>query len=276
MARFSLPTLNAAQRLLAQEPEIGVESNVFVSPTGLIKLGTVRTDAVGAISWTPHPGAAFGSGLDLHVSFATPILGVAAPVITLDGTVVTSGAGTIVATGVIPAYVANQSHTYPEGYAMDMIPQGVGNSARLVTAIAGVTSLANVPANSELVIWGSGVSDFVEIGWKKSVDGAYSVSSTVSLANKYNPSAVTKKGVGEVNNLTMEFSHIHAMEGITRYDQLKVNVLVKVLKNGTVQDQNILYIGHRVSATPKRGEGNDGVVESSTGPVEAVLKFYAA
>lgn len=274
--RFALPALSAAQRLKAEEPEIGVESNVFVSAVDMIRLGTIKTDATGAITWTARPGAAYGAGIDIHATFAKPIVTTAAPVITLDATIVTSGAGTIVATAVVPAHVTNQAQVYPEGTSFDMIPQGEGNSANLVTAIAGVTSLVNVPTNSEITIWGSPASsNFVELGWKKSVDGAYSTSSTVSLANRYNASAVTKKGRGEVTELTMEFSHINFMEGIARYDGLKIAVLVKIIKDDSVHDQNIVYVGHRMNCTPKRGEGNDEVMESSSGPIEAVLKFSA-
>lgn len=274
--RFSLPVLTSAQILIAENPEIGVESNVFASAAEVIQLGTIKTDALGAITWTPKPGAAYGSGLDVHVAVENPINGSAAPVITLDATIVTVGTGTLAATFAVPSWVANQGNIYPQGIAFDMIPQGSGNALRLVTAIAGVTSLANVPNNSELTVYGSPASsNFVEIGWKKTVDGAYNTPSSVSLANGYNPSAAIKKGRPDVAELSMEFHHVSSMDGMCRYNGMRVSVLNKVIADGSVTKEHILYIGHRPNATPKRGEGNDAVVESSSGPVVKCIRFVA-
>jgi hypothetical protein len=274
--RFSLPTLSAAERLIAENPEIGVESNVFVSAADVIEIGTIKTDSLGAITWIAKPGASLGAGMDVHVSLAKPISAAAAPVITLDATVVTTGAGTVAGTFVVPAWVGNQNQIYPEGYALDMIPQGVGNSARLVTAVTGVTSMTNVPANSELTVWASPASsNFAELGWKKSVDGAYSAYTTVSIANKYNPTAASKKGVGEIKELNMDFVAVSTMDGVSRYDGMRVAVLVKIIKDDAVHSENIVYTGHNLNASTKRGEGNDAVIESSKGPFQRALKFVA-
>lgn len=274
--RFSLPTLSAAAILIAENPEIGLESNVFMSASEVIKLGTIKTDAAGAITWIPRPGASFGAGLDIHVSLKTAIVAAAAPVITLTATVAVTGASTVAGTLAVPSWAANQNQFYPEGYALDLIPTGVGDTARLVTAIAGVTSLANVPNNSELTVWGSpAASNFVEVGWKKTVDGAYATPGTVSIANKYNPSAAIKKGRPEVTELKMDFNHISSMDGISRYTGLRTSVLVKIIKDDAVTTEHILYLGYRPNASPTRGEGNDEVVESSSGPVEACIRFIA-
>lgn len=274
--RFSLPTLSAAAALIAQNPEIGLESNVFMSANEVVKLGTIKTDAAGAITWTPRPGASYGTGLDVHVSLKTAIVAASAPVITLTATIATVGAGTVAGTLAIPAWAANQNQFYPEGYALDLIPQGTGNDAQLITAIAGVTSLANIPVNSELVVWGSPLaSNFVEIGWKKTVDGSYATPGTVSIANKYNPSAAIKKGRHDVTELKMDFNHISSMDGVARYTGLRTTALVKIIKDDAVTTEHIVYIGYRPNASPTRGEGNNEVVESSSGPVEACIRFVA-
>ncbi len=274
--RFSLPVLSAAQVLIAENPEIGVESNAFASAEEVILLGTIKTDALGVATWYPKAGADYGAGLDIHVSNDTPLNEASAPTVSLDATVVTSGAGTLLSTYAVPSYSANQGHIYPAGSAFDMIPQGVGNSARLVTAITGVDALTNIPANSELSIWGSPASsNFVEVGWGKSVDGAYNTVSTISIANRYNPTGATKKGVGEVAELSMDFNHISSMDGMCRYNGLRVTILNKIIADDTVHKSNIVYTGYRPNAKPTRGSGNDEVIETSTGPYEKCLVFNA-
>ncbi len=276
--RFSLPTLSAPEVLIAENPEIGAESsdNIYASATEVQVLGTIKTDALGGITWIPRPGAAYGAGLDVHVVNVTPILGTLAPVITLNATVVTAGSTTLVTTFGKPSYVPDQNQVYGEGCGFDMIPQGSGNSARLVTAIAGVATLTNVPINSEFVVLGSPLSaNFVDIGWGKSVDGAYNSSSTISLARGYNPTGATKKGVGEVKELTMDFNHVSSQAGMCAYNGMRTSVLVKILADNTVHKSNILYYGYRGISNPKRGVGNDEVVETCAGPFEGCAVFNA-
>ena len=271
--RYSLPVLSAAQVLIAQNPEIGVESIVHVSPVEVVKLGRIVFDAAGDPTWYPKAGASFGTGLDLHLRLDSAVAATAAPSITLTVTTPT-GADTAVALLSIPSWVTDQTHVYPVGKALDMVP--VITATDLVTAIAGVAANANVPANTEYSVWGSPpASKFIEIGYKRSVAGPYNVPAAIPLADGYNPAAAIKQGRPEIPELSMEFLHITAMGGLARYNGHRTSVWVKVLKDKTVHAENIVYCGHRPQATPSRGDGNDEVVESSSGPYEDVLLFTA-
>ena len=274
--RLSLPALNAAQILIANKPEMGVESQVFVSPVEVVRLGKIVVDAAGVAAWTPEPGASLGNGMDIHLKVGSGFTATAAPSITLTGTLADDTAGTAVAALVVPSWVPDQSKTFQEGFAVDFIPAGAGNSAKLVKAISSA-AITNVPANTEFTVFGSPASsNFVELGWKRGAEGRYNTPNSVSFADGYNPSAAVKPGRPEVPELTLSFAHIAASYGLGHYNGRRVSVLLKVKKNkSSVHVSNILYTGYVPSASPNRGDGNDEVVETSTGPFEDCMQFDA-
>lgn len=278
--RFSLPALSAAQQLVATRPETGVDSSqVFVTPLEIQLLGRIVFDAAGANPvWYPTPGATLGAGLDIHLRCDTPItVQAAAPSITLDCTLVGPVANaTAVATLAIPAWVADQTHVYPVGHALDFVPQGVGNSAKLVTAIAGVNASANIPGSAIFSVYGSPlVSKFIPVGYKRGIEGPYNIPGSVPIADGYNPSAAIKAGRAEVPELNFQFVHIDAMAGVTRYNGHRVSFWNKIVKDNSVHTANIVYVGVRPNASPNRGDGNDEVIETVTGPYENFLSFSA-
>ena len=286
--RFTLPALSPADSLIAQNPESDLEANVFVSPVEVIQLGRILVDPSGVATWKPKPGASFGTGLDIHVRCDTPIRSTtAAPVITLATTI--PGApvvppatpnppvtGTAVATFGVPSWSADQAQIYPAGASFDLIPAGAGNTNALVLSITGVTSATNVQPNAEFTVYGSpAASNFVEVGFKRGVEGPYNTPGSIHIADKYNPAAAIKEGRPEVPELHMEFAHISHMDGISRYNGSRVSVLLMVKKDKAVLTSNILYVGYRPASSPARKDGNNEVVESSKGPYENVLLFGA-
>ena len=275
--RFSLPVLSAAQVLVAQNPEIGVDSVVLASPVEVVKLGTIMLDALGVATWYPKAGASFGAGLDVHLRLESEILADAAPTVELNVTLVgVEPPTTALATLAVPSWVADQNHIYPVGHALDFVPQGTGNGSKLVTAITGVHAVTNAPASAEFSVWGSfAASNFIEIGYKRGTEGEYNVPASVAIADGYNPAAAIKKGRPDVPELNLEFAHISAMGGMTRYNGHRTSVWVKILKDKAVHSGNVVYVGCRLHSTPKRGGGNDEVVETAKGPYENVLLFDA-
>lgn len=274
--RLSLPVLSAAQILVANKPEIGVESIIKVSPIESLLVGRVLVNASGVASFVAEPGASLGTGMDLHLKVDIMPTATLAPTVTLNVTLDDDAAGTAEADLVVPSWFPDQSKTFGEGWSLDFIPQGAGNSAKLIKAITGV-SVANVPANSEFVVYATpSAASFIELGWKRGAQGAYNVPSTVAIPDGYNPSAAVKPGRGEDRSLTLSFAHVAAGYSISRYNGKRVTVLIEVKKNRrAVHVGNVLYHGYIPSASPDRGDGNDEVVESSEGRFEDCLLFTA-
>lgn len=274
--RFSLPALTGAAALINANPEIGVESIVNASALEAILIGKIVVDATGSPTWFPRSGVSLGTGMDIHLRCDDGLIADAAPVVTLNATLADDTEGTIQSTFSVPSSAVDQALIFPVNYSLDMIPQGVGNSAKLVKEVSDVDSITNVPANTEFEVWASpAASNFVEIGFKRGAEGVYIVPATVPVANRYNPSAVIKKGRSEVPELSLEFAHISHMDGMARYNGHRTTVYLKVLKDKSVHSANIVYAGYRPQSTPKRGDGNEEVVESSKGAYERCLLFCA-
>lgn len=277
--RFSLPAVAAALIPIAQAPEIALESLVRISPIDLTLLGQVRVDAGGVATWHAAPGVTIpAGGYDLHLRADESLGGESGlPSVTLDVTLDgVVGASTAVAALAIPSYVADQSNTFPIGQAADFVGQGVGNSLRLVTAIDDINTSANLPANSVFSVLGSlPAENFVQLGYKRSVNGPYSTPAYVPIADRYNPSAAVKKGRSEQSSLELAMVNISSMGGLTRYNGQQVAVVVDIIKDNVVTTERIVYTGYGVAATVPRGDGNDEVVETSTGPFKSYLNFVA-
>jgi hypothetical protein len=276
MARLSIAALSAAQILIANKPEIGVESVIKISPIESLLVGKIVVNSAGAASWVAEPGASLGDGMDLHLKVDIMPTASAAPTIALDVTLEGAVISPAEADLLVPSWFPDQAKTWGEGWALDFIPQGSGNAAKLVTAVTGVT-VTNVPANSEFMVFATPpISSFTEYGWKRGAQGAYNVPSTVSIPDGYNPSAAVKPGRGEERMLTLSFAHVAAGFSISRYNGKRVTVLIEVKKNRRlVHVSNILYHGYIPSASPDRGDGNDEVVETSEGRFEDCLLFTA-
>jgi hypothetical protein len=274
--RFALPVLSASEILLAKKPEIGLESRVFISVVPMQKIGRITVTSAGAATFIAEAGVTWGAGLDLHLKVDSPIRSGSAPTVTLnctlEGPLETQ---TALATFANPAWVPDQSHSYQVGRGFDFIPQGAGNSAKLVTAVTGV-SVTNISQYAEFIVYGSpAASNFVEMGWKKGASGQYATPASISFADGYNPAAAIKAGRPDVPELNISLSHIAASAGMVRYNGHTVAALLKVIKDKSVHVSNIIYTGYRPQANPERGEGNDEVVESSAGPFEDCMQFDA-
>jgi hypothetical protein len=274
--RLALAALTAAQIQIAKKPEIGLSSRVFASAVPVQKVGRIIVSATGTTTFVAEAGVDWTAGMDLHVKVDSPIRAASAPTLTLNCTLEGPETGqTTVATFAVPAWVSDQSHTYQVGRGLDFIPQGAGNTNKKVLAITGASS-ANITQYAEFVVYGTPAeASFVEIGWKKSATGQYSTPVSIPIADGYNPSAALVLGRPEVPELTLNFSHIVASGGMVRYNGHTVAVLLKIIKDKSVEVSRILYTGYRPQTNPERGEGNDEVMESSTGPFEDCLQFDA-
>lgn len=273
-------TLTAAQAVLAQKPEIGAESIFHALSVEFIFMGRIVTDAAGAPSWLPRAGAVIpGSGLwDLQLRSDDGLTNLAGnPTLTLNVTIgAGGGAGTAVATFGIPAWVTDQSKNWPVGSGTDFIPQGAGNAAKNLTAIAGVSAGTNLPGNSEFSVWASpAATEAVELGYCKSINGPYQVPNSVSIPDRYESAAAVKKGRSEEAELSLEFNYISSMEGIARYNGRSITAFIKVIKDKSAHSENIIYTAYRPEFSPNRGDGDDAVMGTSAGPYEKFLTFVA-
>ena len=278
--RFALATLTATQAVLAQQPEIGAESIFHASAIEAIEMGKIVTDSAGVASWKPRASAAIpGAGWDLHLRTDDGLKNLAGnPTVTLSVTIGDSvGAGTATATIAVPAWVADQSKNWPVGHAVDFIPQGVGNTDKDIEAITLISvASTNLPPNTELSVFATPpAASLVEIGYCKSINGPYQVPGSVRIADRYESARAVKKGRAEDADLALEFNHISSMDGLARYNGSRILAWVKVVKSKAVHTENVLYTGYVPQVSPSRGDGNDDVMESSTGPYERFLTFTA-
>jgi hypothetical protein len=276
--RFSLPLITGAAVLTAQNPEIGVESTIWASPVEVFRVGTVRVDAAGVAAWEARPGIVLPVlGLDLHLRADDGAIGgLVAPSVTLDVTLDDDVETTAVASLLVPSWVSDPSITFPVGSAVDFVPTGLGNSAKLIVEVLGIDSSAGLPANTEWSVWASPpAANFIQLGWKRGANAPYQVPGVVQIADGYRAVAATKKGRQEQVSYSFEFAHVSAMGGMARYNGHRISVLEKVIKDKAVHTENIVFTGYRPSASPSRGDGNDEVVESSEGVGEDHLVFIA-
>jgi hypothetical protein len=278
--RFAPPTLSSELAALAQKPEINLESSVYVSAVEVVKLGVIEVDASGNATWRARNGVSIpAAGYDLHLCSddGVPVQS-ANPTVTLNVTLVGAVTTTAVAAYAVPAWATDQQKFYPVNKAADFVPTGAGNSLLLVTAITGLSTSANLPANSTFSVWGSpgvAANTFALVGYKRNAEGAYKVPGSVEIPDGYDASAAVKKGRSDQANLTLDFAHISAMDGMTRYNGQRVAVWVRVVKDKAAHVENVVYCGYRPESSPKRGDGDGEVVESSTGSFEKVLLFTA-
>lgn len=275
--RFALAALSAAEILVAKKPEMGLDTRVFPSVVPVQKVGKIVVSG-GTNTWIPEAGVDWtAAGLDLCLKVDSPLRCTAAPVVTLECTLVGPLTEEDVATTFnIPSWVPDQSYSYQVGRGFDLVPTGVGNSAKRVLAVTGITSITGITGYAEFIVYGSQASsDFKELGWSKSVSGPYSTPASIAFPDGYNPAAAIRAGRPEIPELTVSMTHIASSAGMTRYNGHEIAMLAKVIKDKSVHVGNILYVGYRPQASPERGEGNDEVVETSTGPYTDCIQFDA-
>lgn len=273
-------TLTPALAVLAQKPEIGAESIYHAVPVEFIHMGRILTDSAGTPTWHPRAGAAIpAAGLwDLQLRSDDGMENLAGnPTVTLSVTIGDAvGAGTAVATFGIPSWVTDQSKNWAIGESTDFIPQGIGNDAKDIEGITDVTGGTDLPPNAEFSVWASAdASNAVELGYCKSINGPYQVPASVRIADRYKSAAAVKKGRSEDAELSLEFNYISSMEGIGRYNGRSITCFIKVVKDKSAHSENIIYTGYRPEFSPNRGDGNDEVMGTSTGPYETFMTFAA-
>lgn len=276
--RFSLPIITGAAVLSAQSPEIGVESTVRASQAEVYRIGTIFVDAAGNATWAARSGVTLPTlGQDLHLRADDGAVGLlVVPTVTLNCTLADDTVGTAIAALSVPSWLPEQAIVFPVAAAADFVPVGVGNSAKLIKAVAGVSASAGLPNNTEWSVWASPpASAFVELGWKRGANTPYQVPGVVQIADGYRAVAATKKGRNEQVNYSFEFGHVSAMGGMARYNGHRITVWETIKKDKTVHTENVILTGFRPNASPARGDGNDEVVESSSGVGEDHLVFTA-
>lgn len=263
--------------MLARQPEDALESTVFVSPLDFLLVGKVKVNGAGVATWHATPGVSLTSDYtDLHLRCDDGIINAATlPSVTLDVTT-GNGADTAVASFAVPGWRDDQNKTFPIGACFDFVPQAVGDSAEPILTIVGLDSTAGLPANSEWSVWASPAeSTFVEIGFKRGASAPYQVPGQIEIPDKYEQAAAVKRGRSESPELSLEMVHVHSFSGLALYNGQNVTVLVKVVRDRTVHVGWDIYQGYRPEASPSRGDGNEEVAQSSSGPYQKHLLFTA-
>ena len=271
-------TLTSAQAVLAKKPEIGLESILFVGAVDFVPLGRVVVNGAGVATWVPNPGITIpAAGYDLHLRADQAVSGLAGnPSVTLNVSLHGAVNTTALAAIGVPSWVADQANTWSIGQSTDFIGQGEGNSLLTVIGITGLNASSNLPANTSWSVWGSpAASNWVEVGYVRNKDGPYTVPKSVNIADGFNPQAAVKRGVAEISELTLELVHISSMDGLARYNGLRVSPIIEVRKDRTVTSERVVYTGYLPAARPARGDGDDEVMERSTATFESYLLFVA-
>ena len=272
-------SLTALQVDRAREPEIGSDSQVFFAPENELLIGTIEATAAAVGAYTSAGGQGIPvAGRDLHLRALRPIAGSGgAMTVTLNVTLDDDTSDTAVATFHLPTYTAaGSANFFPQGTAADFVPAGAGNSAKKIKAIVGLASVANMVAGNQFeVVSTPNLADFVFIDCTTSKAGQFNYPGIIEIPCGTNPSAYTREGRGESNQLSVGFRDRGVLEQLNRFAGVKGTCRIDVVKGSNILSARIVYGGWIPRPVAPRGDGNDIVEATAAGPYERWSVGYA-
>ncbi len=261
---------------LVNAPEIGSESKVKVSYEEISIVGELSQPAPASGTYAANvPAYDFpAGGDDLALLCRNAARSEVDIIIDLAVRFDDDTDGTARAAFAVPTYSKDQSDNLPQGLAVDIEPQGVGNDAKKIKAILGVSSVTGgAKGNRFQIVRLPSEASYSDINCKRRAEPTYPVPKSLPIACGSNPSAFTKAGRGDPGLLALEAAHFQYADGLTRLNGHRVTVMVEVLKDDRVLCERSVYGGWRGAASPNRGDGDDEVVATSEGNFESFAVF---
>ena len=117
------------------------------------------------------------------------------------------------------------------------------------------------------------MTQFAPVGCTRNKSFDLPIPSSVSIPCGYEASRFVKKGRSEESELELEFVHFSSWSGVERLNGGRCSLLLDVVKDDSIPWERVVLTGHRPNASPNRGDGDDEVLATSSGPYESVLLF---
>lgn len=264
--------LTADQVERAREPEIGSDSEVHFAPENMLVIGTLEATGAAVGNYTSAGGSGIPApGRDLILRALGPVKGASgtAMVVTLNVKMDDDTTDTAVATFHIPTYTAGGLNRFPEGLSADFVPTIVGNAAKKIKSITGLTSITNHTAGNKFeIVTTPNAESFVFIDCCTSKGGGFNYPGVIEIPCGRNPAAYTREGRGESNPLTIGFRDRGVLEQLNVFAMTKGTCWINVKKGGNINSARILYGGWLPRPVSNRGDGDDILEATAEGPYE--------
>jgi hypothetical protein len=266
----------AVDLALAEEAEIGVESNVEYSyePWGYLGLVTFTAAGTAVLSDTPstvEEAAIFAAPRDIVLVAKNGVRSSAGAItVTLDVkdeiTVDATAAGTLAA----PPAARDTTHNFGIGAAMDM--SVAAGTVKKVTKVVGIDSVTNGAVGNKFEIWAL-PNTWIDLRCPTSKDITFPIPETVAIACGRNSSRFVKQGPSAVSNLAISAKHTNHRDGLGRILGQKVSARVTILRDDRLLVEQLIFDGWRPSVQTPRGEGADEVVDTAEGAFQHFAIF---
>jgi hypothetical protein len=268
----------AADVAIARSPIIGEDVQVYFAAENCEPLGSVRALTATTAEFTSAGGVGIPSGgRECFVRIASSKCRGAggAMAVTLNVTLDDDSADTAVATFHLPTWApAGSLNNMPYGLAADLIPAGVGNTAKKIKAVLSVASVANMtPGNTFEIFSSPAAASFTFIDCCRGKGGALNLPGIIEIACGRNPSAYTKLGRGESNPLKVEFINRGALEQLAIYNGHQGTLRFDIIKDDAVLAERRLFTGFWVRSNgdmPDVGEA----MNTAEGPYTSFALGY--
>lgn len=269
----------AADVSVARAPLIGEDVQVYFSPENCESLGTVRALTATTAEFTSAGGVGIPvGGRECFLRIASSKCQGVGGAMTVTLNVVLEDGDTVdtaVATFHLPTWApAGALNYWPYGVAADIIPAGVGNSAKVIKSITSVASVANMkPGNTFEIFSSPNAASFTFIDCCRSKGGMLNLPGIIEIACGRNPSAYTKLGRGESNPLKVEFINRGALEQLAMFNGQQGTLRFDIIKDDAVLAERRMFTGFWVRSNgdmPDVGEA----MNTAEGPYTSFALGY--
>ncbi len=272
-------SITAAQVDSARKPELGWESKAYFAPENCILVASVLATAAAVGELTSAGGLGIpvaGRDLLCRVSSAFAAGAGGNMTVKIGVTMDDDTVDTATATFQVPTYTASSVNQFPMGVSSDFVPDTIGNIAKKIKTITGLTSVTNqTPGNAFELYTTPESATFVYIDVTRSKGGALNLPGYVEIPDRLNPAAFVKLGRGESNKIKLEYETRGALEQLGRFNGSTGTLRLDVLKDDKVLSERIMFTDYIVRANGDRGDGNDVVKNTSEGPYQRFFIGYA-
>jgi hypothetical protein len=246
-----------------RSPIIGEDVQVYFAAENCLHLGTVRATGTTTGEYTSAGGLGIPvGGRECFVRVnSSNCRGNASSAMAVTFNVILDDddEDTAVATFHLPTWAPSGSkNVWPYGMSADLVPAGVGNSAKKIKTIVGLASVANMTAGNGFELFTSPDSaSFTFIDCCRGKGGALNLPGIIEIACGRNPSAYTKLGRGESNPLKIEFVNRGALEQLAIYNGFQGTIRFDIVKDDAYLSERRLFTGFFVRSNgemPDTGE----------------------
>lgn len=255
---YAPANITASDYSVAQAPTFGGEVDVYISPGEAVRRGVVEITGATTGVFTKDSDPA-GTG-NLVAALLTPLRGGSSDISVQLGT---SSAGK--ATFKVPGYAKNDARVWQPGFAVDMSDLATsGTFGNLAVSGAHADSKGAKVGIFELPAAGT----FKLVGCTTDKGWTTKSRMPVAIACGMNGSAFTKPGRSEPGEINVTAKHVSFADGLARFDGVGCTVMMKSIKEGTLELERTYLMGVRLQVNPSAGDGEDEATDAASGVYE--------